>query len=94
MGWGVIDAVGSRLVYTACGIVRSDGSDDTATRLRALHDGLTAVIAEHRPDEAAVEETFVNRDPQSALKLGHARGIALLVPALANVPVSEYSANR
>ncbi len=93
MGWGVIEAIGSRLVFVACGIVRSDGADDTALRLRALHDGLTAVIATHRPDEAAVEETFVNRDPQSALKLGHARGVALLVPALAQVPVAEYSAN-
>lgn len=77
----------------ACGVVRSDGADEIATRLRGLHDGLAAVIAAHRPDEAAVEETFVNRDPQSALKLGHARGIALLVPALAGIPVAEYSAN-
>ena len=60
---------------------------------RTLHDGLAAVMAAHRPHEAAVEETFVNRDPQSALKLGQARGIALLVPALADVPVAEYAAN-
>lgn len=77
----------------ACGVVRSVGSDDTATRLRDLHDGLAAVLAAQAPDEAAVEETFVNRDPQSALKLGLARGIALLVPALARVPVAEYAAN-
>ena len=64
-----------------------------AVRLRSLHDGLTCVIAAQRPDEAAVEETFVNRDPQSALKLGQARGIALLVPALADIPVAEYAAN-
>ena len=64
-----------------------------AIRLRALHDGLTDVIARFGPDEAAVEETFVNRDPQSALKLGQARGIALLVPALAGISVAEYAAN-
>ena len=93
MGWGVIEAAGSRLTFVACGAVRSDGDDAMAVRLRTLHDGLTAVIAAHRPDEAAVEETFVNRDPQSALKLGQARGIALLVPALADVPVTEYAAN-
>ncbi len=58
-----------------------------------LHEGLSAVIAAHAPDEAAVEETFVNRDPQSALKLGQARGIALVVPALAGLPVAEYAAN-
>ena len=93
MGWGVIEAAGSRLAFIACGAVRSDGGDDMAVRLRMLHDGLTAVIAAHRPHEAAVEETFVNRDPQSALKLGQARGVALLVPALADVPVAEYAAN-
>ncbi len=85
--------MGTRLAFVACGIVQSRGGDDTATRLRVLHDGLAGVIAAHDPDEAAVEETFVNRDPQSALKLGHARGIALLAPALAGVPVAEYSAN-
>ena len=93
MGWGVIEAIGSRLAFVACGVVRSDGGDDMAVRLRTLHDGLTAIVAAYRPHEAAVEETFVNRDPQSALKLGQARGIALLVPALAEVPVAEYAAN-
>ncbi len=93
MGWGVVEATGSRLVFVACGTVRSDAGDEAASRLRQLHDGLTAVIALHRPDEAAVEETFVNRDPQSALKLGQARGVALVVPALAGLPVAEYAAN-
>ena len=73
--------------------MRSSGADDTATRLRALYEGLADVITAHRPHEAAVEETFVNKDPQSTLKLGHARGIALLVPALAGLAVAEYSAN-
>ncbi len=92
-GWGVIEAEGSRLVFVASGAVHPPTSGELATRLRALHEGLAAVIAVHRPDEAAVEETFVNRDPQSALKLGHARGIALLAPALAGLEVAEYAAN-
>jgi crossover junction endodeoxyribonuclease RuvC len=92
-GWGVIEAEGSRLVYVASGAVHSKTGENFAERLRVLHEGLAAVIAAHRPDEAAVEETFVNRDPQSALKLGHARGIALVVPALAGIEVNEYAAN-
>jgi crossover junction endodeoxyribonuclease RuvC len=64
-----------------------------AERLKQLHDGLARVIAETAPDEVAVEETFINRDPQSAIRLGQARGIALLVPALAGLPVAEYAAN-
>ena len=93
MGWGVVDTLGSRLVFVACGSVHSDAKASTGERLRQLHEGLAAVIATHGPDEAAVEETFVNRDPQSALKLGQARGIALVVPALAGLPVAEYAAN-
>ena len=92
-GWGVIEAEGSRLVYVASGAVHTKTGENFAERLRALHEGLAAVIKAHRPDEAAVEETFVNRDPQSALKLGHARGIALVVPALAGIEVNEYAAN-
>ena len=93
MGYGIIESEGSRLSFVACGSVHSDAALTLAERLRQLHDGLAAVIAEHAPDEAAVEETFVNRDPQGALKLGQARGIALLVPALAGLPVAEYAAN-
>lgn len=93
MGWGLILAEGSRLSYLACGSLHSDGALPLSERLRQLHDGLTAVIAAHRPDEAAVEETFVNRDPQGTLKLGQARGIALVVPALAGLTVAEYAAN-
>ena len=92
-GWGVIEAEGSRLVYVASGAVHTKTGENFAERLRVLHEGLAAVIEAHRPDEAAVEETFVNRDPQSALKLGHARGIALVVPALAGIEVNEYAAN-
>lgn len=92
-GWGVIDAQGSRLSFVACGRVRSDAALGMGERLRQLHEGLTAVIAAHGPHEAAIEETFVNRDPQSALKLGQARGVALTAPALAGLVIAEYAAN-
>lgn len=92
-GWGIIEVLGSRLAYVACGLVRSNEKAALADRLCELHRGLSAVIAGHRPEEAAVEETFVNSDPQSALKLGQARGIALAAPALAGLPVTEYAAN-
>ena len=92
-GWGVLEAEGVRLSYVASGAIHPPTEGELAVRLRALHEALAAVIAVHEPDEAAVEETFVNRDPQSALKLGHARGVALVVPALAGIEVSEYSAN-
>ena len=92
-GWGVIEAEGSRLAFIACGVVRSDAAEPLARRLRARHEGIARVIDAHAPDEAAIEETFVNRDPQSALKLGQARAIGLLTPALADLPVHEYAAN-
>ena len=92
-GWGVIDSDGARLVYVAAGVVRADSGLTLAERLVQLHDGLVAVIDEHRPEEAAVEETFVNKNAASTLKLGLARGVALLVPARAGLPVSEYPAN-
>ncbi|MBK9081649.1 MAG: crossover junction endodeoxyribonuclease RuvC [Rhizobiales bacterium] len=92
-GWGVIDCEGSRLVFVACGRVRSSDKLTLAERLREIHDGLRDVIDRHAPDEAAVEETFVNRDPQSALRLGQARGVALLAPAGAGLAVAEYAAN-
>ena len=82
-GWGVIDVDGTRLSFVACGTVMGAADGELALRLKGLHDGLTAVIAAHVPLEAAVEETFVNTNPASTLKLGQARGIALLVPALA-----------
>jgi crossover junction endodeoxyribonuclease RuvC len=92
-GWGLVTIEGTRLGYVACGILTSDDKAALATRLTQLHEGLTAVVRDLAPDEAAVEETFVNKDAQATLKLGHARGIALLVPALAGVPVAEYPAN-
>ncbi len=92
-GWGIVDAEGARLSFVASGCVRSDGDAPMGQRLRQLHLGLMEVIALHAPREAAVEETFVNRDPQSALKLGQARGVALTAPALAGLDVEEYAAN-
>ncbi len=93
MGWGIVEVLGSRLAYVASGTLHSNPKMPLAARLRELHEGLAFVIAEYSPTEAAVEETFVNRDPQSALKLGQARGIALVVPALAGLAVAEYAAN-
>ena len=93
MGWGMIEVTGSRLSYIDSGCVTSDAACTLAERLAQLHAGLSAIIAQHDPHEAAVEETFVNRDPQSALKLGHARGIAMVVPALTGISVHEYAAN-
>ena len=92
-GWGMIAAKGTRLSFVACGVVTSDGALPLALRLRELHEGVTGIVERFAPDEVAVEETFVNKDAQATLKLGHARAIALLVPALAGLPVSEYAAN-
>lgn len=93
-GWGVIDTMGTRLVHVANGTVASDAKQSLADRLMALHDGLQEVLATWQPDSAAVEETFVNKNPTSTLKLGQARGICLLVPALAGLPVAEYAPNH
>ncbi len=93
VGWGLIEVEGSRLAYLACGSIKTRADLSLAERLAQIHRGLAALIEERRPDEAAVEETFVNRDPQSALKLGQARGVALAVPALLGLSVAEYSAN-
>ena len=90
-GWGVIEAQGNRLRHIANGTVKSRATDALADRLLALHDGLMAVIAAHAPDGAAVEEVFVNTNPQSTLKLGQARGVVLLVAARSGLPVAEYA---
>ncbi|NCU19499.1 crossover junction endodeoxyribonuclease RuvC [Candidatus Falkowbacteria bacterium] len=92
LGWGVIEMTGSRLIHVANGIIHSEG-DDLALRLLSLHQGLTLVIAQHAPDAAAVEQTFVNKDAVATLKLGQARGIAMLVPAQAGLAVGEYAPN-
>lgn len=92
-GWGVIVVDGNRLRHLGDGVVRTDPSRSLADRLVQIHAGVADVIARFRPDEAAVEETFVNRNAASTLRLGQARGIALLVPAAAGLPVAEYSPN-
>lgn len=92
-GWGVIETLGSALSFVASGTLRSDAKADLASRLCQLHDGLEQVLDFHRPHEAAVEHTFVNKDASATLKLGQARGIALLVPARAGLAVAEYAPN-
>jgi crossover junction endodeoxyribonuclease RuvC len=92
-GWGMIEIAGNRLSYLGCGSVTTSDRDDLATRLLAIHDGLMRILDEFRPDEAAVEATFVNKNPAATLKLGQARGIAMVVPARAGVPVAEYAPN-
>jgi len=92
-GWGIVDAEGNRLIWVADGAVASDPKASLAERLVQLHDGLQAVIAEWRPDVAAIEETFVNKNPTSTLKLGQARGVSLLVASLNGLPVTEYAPN-
>src|ERR1700710_1786366 len=91
-GWGVIDVEGNRLRHVADGVIATDNAESVPHRLKALHDALTALFLLHRPDEAAVEETYVNRNGAATLKLGYARGVALLAPALSGVPVTEYGA--
>jgi crossover junction endodeoxyribonuclease RuvC len=92
-GWGGIESAGSRLSFVASGTVKPDEKAELALRLREVHDGLAQVIAAWSPAEAAVEATFVNKDAAATLKLGQARGVAMLVPALAGLPVAEYAPN-
>jgi crossover junction endodeoxyribonuclease RuvC len=90
-GWGVIEVHGSLLRHVASGAVTTGSGGDLARRLLALHDGLARVIALHRPEEAAVERSFVNTNHESTLKLGHARGVVLLAAAGAGLEVAEYA---
>lgn len=90
-GWGVVTSEGARLTWIAHGVVAPPETLPFSERLLHLLDGLDAVIAVHAPHEAAVEEVFVNMNPTSTLKLGHARACALLAPARAGVPVAEYA---
>ena len=89
-GWGIVDSDGSRLRHVANGALRSDDGLDVARRLVQLRQGLIAVLEEHAPQEAAVEATLVNKNPSSTLKLGIARGVVLVTPAEAGLPVTEY----
>lgn len=93
-GWGVIRADGSRLSHIANGTVTTDAALPLAQRLRQLHEGLATVLAHWRPDAAAVEQTFVNKNPDSTLKLGQARGVVILAPALLGLAVADYAPNQ
>lgn len=92
-GWGVIEVEGNRLRFVACGVLMPEVDQTLARRLVDLYEGLKLLIAEHRPVEAAVEETFVNAGARSTLLLGQARGIAVMTPASMGLAVGEYSAN-
>lgn len=94
LGWGVIEAEGSRLRHIANGLCTSLASDDLAQRLLSLHDQLSAVFREYAPAAAAIEQTFVNKDGAGTLKLGQARGVAILVPAQFGLNVGEYAPNK
>ena len=91
-GWGVVAVEGARLAHVAHGVIVPDPAAPFAQRLLMLFEAIAEVIATHAPDEAAVEETFMNNNAASALKLGHARACALLAPARAGLPVGEYAA--
>lgn len=94
MGWGIVEFDGVRLSFVAGGTITSDAKDELCVRLAALFKGLKIEIEKYDPSEAAVEETFVNKDARATLKLGQARGIALLVPALHGCLVAEYAPNQ
>ena len=92
-GWGVIESTGNRLGFVACGTITPAVDGTLANRLVELHHGISAVLEQYAPDEAAVEETFVSAGARSALQLGQARGVVLMTPALRGLPVGEYAAN-
>lgn len=92
-GWGVIEAVDNRLTFVACGLIKTNAAWGLPARLKQIDDGLAAMLAEHRPEEAAIEETFMNNNPASALKLGQARGVAMLAPVRYGIACAEYTAN-
>ena len=93
-GWGIVAQQDNRLSYVAAGRINPDPDLPMAQRFRSIADGLAQIIALHGPHDAAIEETFVNRNAASALKLGQARGVAMLVAAQAGMDVAEYAANR
>lgn len=92
-GWGIIETLDNRMTFINGGRISTKSSDPLARRLVHIADELREVVARHHPTQAAVEETFVNVNPKSTLKLGHARAVALLIPAQAGLKVAEYSAN-
>jgi crossover junction endodeoxyribonuclease RuvC len=93
-GWGVIESDGNRLIFIGCGTIEARDTLPLAERLVAIHDGLSRVLNEFSPVEAAVEQTFVNKDGAATLKLGQARGVAVLAPARFGISVAEYAPNQ
>ena len=93
-GWGIIESEGNRLTFVGCGSVEPPGDLPLSNRLLAIHEGLAAVLGDYRPAEAAVEQTFVNKDGVATLKLGQARGVAMLAPAMFGISVAEYAPNQ
>lgn len=94
MGWGIIDMNGTRLIHVAHGVIATKTAEGLGPRLMRLHRELEAVIAAHAPAAIAVEQAFVHKDPQAALKLGHARAVALLAAAQAGLEIAEYTPNH
>jgi crossover junction endodeoxyribonuclease RuvC len=92
-GWGIVEADGVRLAYVASGLITSNSEDELPYRLREIFEGLSSVLASFKPQEAAIEETFVNKDARATLKLGQARGMALLAPARLGLRIAEYAPN-
>ena len=92
-GWGVIEIEGNRLIFVGCGSVEPPEGLPLASRLLAIHEGLGKVLGDFKPVEAAVEQTFVNKDGAATLKLGQARGVAMLAPAMVGLSVAEYAPN-
>lgn len=92
-GWGIIEAVDNRLKFITCGLIKTDADLTLPERLAQIDLGIQDVLAQFAPDEAAVEETFVNTNASSSLKLQCARGVAMVVPARSGLPVHEYAAN-
>lgn len=91
-GWGIVDYDGPSLRFIASGVLSTASEQALPRRLKILHDGLTELLERYQPHEAAVEETYFNSNAAASLKLGYARAIALLAPALADIPVAEYAA--
>src|SRR5215510_1046638 len=93
-GWGMIESDGNRLTFLACGSVEPQDTLPLASRLLAIHEGLSSVLRDFHPAEAAIEQTFVNKDGVATLKLGQARGVAMLTPAMFGITVAEYAPNQ
>lgn len=93
-GWGIITVNGNALGYVASGLIKTDPKAELCKRLATLHFGLVAVVEEHKPVLCAIEETFLNKNPHSTLKLGQARGVLMAAAAIKGLTVGEYSANK